>query len=104
MIEIVYAGLPNTITKTWYRNSEPLPFSAVTRMTLRVGGVLLDSDDDASVIDWSQGGGQVTFNFAPAALPIGLHQAVLMVYDAAHPLGQVLAHPAGPKLTFRVVR
>ncbi len=104
MIEIVYQSRSNTVRKQVFIDGEPANFFPVTRMTLQVGGVLLDSAVQSGVFDWSQGAGFIDFTLGAQSLPLGLHQAVLVAYDNDHPSGQVLAHPAGPKLTFRVVR
>lgn len=104
MIEIVYRSRSNVVSKQVFIDGEPANFFPVTRMTLLVGGVLLDSAVNAGVFDWSGGEGMIEFRLGAQALPLGLHPCVLVAYDDNHPDGQVLAHPAGPKLTFRVVR
>lgn len=104
MIEVIYKSRNNRVVGEFYFDGVPANFSPVTRMTLLAGGVLLDSNDDPQLIDWSLGNGKVGFKIGQSAVPLGLHQCTLVAFDPNHPDGQVIAHPAGPKLSFRVVR
>ncbi len=105
MTEIVYSGHDNRPRITISQDGVPMDFAAVTRITLALRGfaTLIDSAVDAGLIDWSAGAGVVSFDLGAAGIPVGLYQGTLVAYDALHPDGQVLAHPAGAELVVRVV-
>ena len=94
MIEIVYLGRDNRNTIQVRQNNVPLDFAAVTRMVLYLEGWsgTADSGVDAALIDWSQGGGLVSFALGGLDIPVGEYQASLVAFDALHPNGQVLTH------------
>lgn len=106
MTEIVFSGHDNKPRITVSQDGVAFDFAAVTRMTLALRGfaTLLDSDVDADLIDWSAGSGVVVFDLGAASIPVGIYNATLVAYDALHPAGQVLAHPAATELIVRVVR
>lgn len=105
MIKTIYRGRDNEESISVRQNGVLVNFSPVTRMTLLAGGILFDSAIDSTLINWSGNDGKkITFKIGASTIPLGLHGAVLVAYDPLHPNGQVIAHPAGPKLTFRVVR
>lgn len=108
MTEIVFRGHDGPAASiTIMQDDVPLDFSAITRMTLalRGHGVVADTDDDSTLIDWSAGDGVVRLALGALALPVGLHAATLVAYDALHANGQVLAHPSlsDAQLLIRVV-
>lgn len=100
---VVYKNRDNPPSAEFREDGVLMDFTAVTRMTLelRGAGVTLDTDVDASLIDWSQGGGKVQFNIADENLAPGTYRGRLVAYDAGHPDGQVLTHDkSGPFLSF----
>lgn len=48
--------------------------------------VSFNSTDDATIVQFTIGG-KVTLKLGESALPVGLHNAYLVVYDAARPNG-----------------
>lgn len=105
MTEIVYRGHDNKASVIVSQDGQPMDFDAVERMTLALRGHdgLIDSDNDADAIDWSEGGGKIVFALGPFDIKPGTYDATLVAYDPAHPAGQVIAHPSGVQLTFRVI-
>lgn len=104
MIETIFTNRDTDIAVKVFEDGIVLPLEQVTRMTLQLGSVIIDSDVAPALIDWQSRYGTVKFAFPPDLFEPGLHQATLIAFDALHPAGQAIAHPAGPKLTFRVVR
>lgn len=105
MIETVYLGHDNPNTVVLNHDGSPIDFSAVTRVVCEFedSTVEADTDVDANLIDWSLGNGQLVFRFNDLSIPAGIYLVTLLVFDPAHPDGQVLAHPKGAELRFKFV-
>lgn len=95
---VVYAGRDNATAARFVRydaarrKDVPLDFSAVERMVLVLPAlnVVFDSDDQPDVFDWGTGDGRVRFDLSDYAVPPGVYEAQLLVFDAEHPRGQVV--------------
>lgn len=105
MIENVYLGHDNVVRIIVSDSGTPLNLAGITRMTLELqgAGVVVDSDETPRLIDWSQGGGVVEFELGDLVIAPGTYDATLVAYDPLHTDGQVICHPAGSRLQFRVV-
>lgn len=109
--ELVYIGNDNPaiiyVSQTVLGVTTTLDLSAVTRMTLELEGhdTVLDTDDDATLIDWSAGSGAIEFNLSGAALDIsvGRYRATLIAFDPDHTNGQVLFHIDRDDLRFNFI-
>ena len=104
MIETVYKLRDNPNTVTFSEDGVVIDFSAATRMvlTLKRVGKIADTNDDAALIDWSQGGGVVEFNLNDIVITSKSDlYATLVVYDALHTDGQILAHMDDKSLGFK---
>jgi hypothetical protein len=105
---IVYKTYDNPITlqisETISGVTTVFDFSPVTRMQLLFDGTDTDadSDDDSSLIDWSEGDGKVIFRLNDLALT-GRYKATLIAHDSSHTDGQVLFHKGTSKLRFKFV-
>lgn len=79
------------------RRDKPLDLSGVTRMVLRFPEVdpviTFDTDVVPDTIDWLTAGadGVVQFDLSAFIVDVGTYNADLVVYDAEHSRGQVLA-------------
>lgn len=96
MAEEVFLGYdnPNTIT-VYDSDGVAFDFSTITRAVVILeddAGTVLDTAADATLIDYSLGSGQIQFNFQDESVVPGNYKARLVVYDPAHPDGQVLFH------------
>ena len=78
-----------------------LSTDGVTRMVLKYGNdtdKIIDSDVTASAFDWASEGasGYVIIDLKSTSIPVGIHEARLIIYDTTRTDGQVF----GP---FRIV-
>ena len=88
--ETVYLGHDNTVDLLLKEDGAAQDLSSVTRMTLAVGTVTVDSDDDADAFDWDTGTtGKVVLDIGDQELVRGKHRAELVVYDPTHTNGVV---------------
>lgn len=96
---VVYRGRDNVVqtafTRYDGRKFVALDFASITRMVLILptpsgGQMVFDSVATAGVIDWGLGYGRVVFDLTPYALPIGVYEGQLVVFDTEHPGGQVI--------------
>ena len=98
MIEVkVFQTHDNTFSLQIATNNAPIDLIAtgVTRMVVKIGtSNQVDSNVNPEAIDWITGGseGDVEFIFASLGLPLGIHRSQLVIYDGAHPLGQVIGN------------
>lgn len=105
---IVYKTYDNPITiqvsETVDGVTSVLDFTPVTRMQVLFenSAVEADSDDDSSLIDWSEGDGKITFRFNDLALT-GRYKASLIAHDSSHTEGQILFHMDTDRLRFMFV-
>jgi len=67
---------------------EPSTLDALSRVTLEIGDILIDSDTDAGYFDWSANDGTIVIDIgnAPNLIP-GIFKTYLTVYDASQPDG-----------------
>lgn len=94
---VVYRGRSNIVQSllTMYngRRYVALDFADVNRMVLILlapeGQMVFDSSLTAGVITWGTGG-LITFDLTAYALPVGIYDAQLVVYDSQHISGQVI--------------
>ncbi len=86
-------------TQPGQRNT-PLDLVGSSRMILVLPEadpvIAFDSGVDADVLDWSQGMGRLEIDVAQYAIPIGVYRCQLVVYDSAHPRGQVVVSDQAP--------
>lgn len=102
----VYPGRDRPSQITVKLNGVAVDFTATTRMllTFREVATVADTAIDASLIDWTQGGGVIIFKLNGLGLAAGLYTASLFAYDGTHPNGQPIIRPEDPEpLQFRVV-
>lgn len=100
--EIVYLDHDNTIDLILKKRVPPTKVAAaedlspVTRITLTIGGTLIDSDDVGTPITWtdsSQETGEVHFDLGGYDLVVGHHiDCPIIVYDTSHTDGLVWDH------------
>jgi hypothetical protein len=103
-MEIVYNGFDNEVR---VKVSEavngviaPFDFSGATSLELYIP----DLDQTiTSGIDWSHGGGVVSFELGQQNIPIGNHRLRLTVFDPLHPNGQILLHELIHDFRLRVI-
>ena len=82
---------------------KPLPFDSVTKIELTVEGVTIQSLPTDNIIDWSQGGGKLVFNFSTVTelQPTSTEViAEIRVFDPQHPNGQFISLPEFPSKVF----
>lgn len=99
--EIAYIGRDNEIglilnaRSPTSSDATAQDITAVTRMQLLVGDLLIDSQSLPSAFDWSTNGteGQVDISIGSVnGLKAGTFKARLTVYDAAHLNGRIWDH------------
>ena len=103
-VEIVYRLRDNPNSVQFLLDKEPIDFTSVTRVTMKLEDTdaIIDTDIDADLIDWSRGEGEVVFNLNFVTVTDEERLGVLfVVYDALHPNGQVLIHPTQRLLFFQ---
>lgn len=88
--EIVWTGHDNAIDLELRVDGALADLSGTTRVTLTIGAVTLDSDEDADLFDWSAGSGILSLHLGAAGLDAGNEQAAkLVIYDAGNTNGVV---------------
>lgn len=96
LIENIYNGRDNRIDLLLKAKIYPattisaIPLTDVTRVTLKIGNILLDSDVTASYFDWVSSGadGILKLKLGAANLSLGKEQqAILYIFDPTNPNG-----------------
>lgn len=96
--EIIYLGRDNTIDWQLQADGVAVDLSSVTRMTLQIGAVTLDSADDGNGLGnpfyWTSGVpasgvANLFLTLGGAELTAGFANARLTIYDPDHPNGLV---------------
>lgn len=91
--EIVYLGHDNRIELILKADGVAVDLVSVTRMTLTVGAILIDSDNgDADPIQWAKGGyatGEIRLFLGAQVISPGKYRCPLIVYDPANDDGIV---------------
>ncbi len=102
-VESVYKQRDNTnIVNFTDGDGVVLDFSAATRMVLKFEGTVVevDTDIDPTFIDFSAGGGDITFKLNDVVIDAGEYSSSLIVYDPAHSDGQIIVHASENELFF----
>lgn len=94
---IVYQGRDNTEDLVLFADGVPVALAGVTRVTLTVGAVTVDSQAAPTAITWPQAAtwegvavDAIRFKLGGAGLAAGTHaDCRLVVFDSAHPGGLV---------------
>jgi hypothetical protein len=93
ILETVYLGHDNYVSRILQLNSVAYSLAAVTRITLTVGTKLIDSDNGASdPIRWFKDGystGEVRFYLGAETITAGSYSCPLVIYDATNTTGIV---------------
>lgn len=110
---VVYRGRDNVVaTKVEVYTGKkytPMDFTDVDRVVLilcvdETDQYVFDTQTTPGVVDWSQGGGHLEFDITKYAMPSGIYDARVVVYDPEHTSGQVLIDGEfNATLTFTVV-
>lgn len=89
--ETVYLNRDNINTLVLRSNGISQDISACTRMLLRIGNTVLDSNLMADVFDWTTDGvnGQLRLTLGHQELSQGKQRASLTVFDLTYPNGLV---------------
>jgi len=91
--EIIHLGNDNAIIRNLTLNGSAADLSTVTRMTVKFGSTVIDSDTTGSgtgeEFDWSQGSGVLVLDFGGLSIPVGIYDAELVVYDSVNTDGIV---------------
>ncbi len=88
--EVVFLGRDNTIDLELRADGVAADLAAVTRMTLSVGGVTVDSDVASSAFDWLEGDGKLILALGDQSLPSRVQRDCrLVVYDPTNTEGIV---------------
>ena len=88
--EIAYVGHNNTIDLLLKADSVAQSLSSVTRMTLEVDSVTIDSAISGSAFDWDTGvTGKLILALGGESLTAGEYRATLTVYDLTNTNGIV---------------
>ncbi|MCK4705142.1 MAG: hypothetical protein KAT90_06660 [Gammaproteobacteria bacterium] len=103
--EIVYQGRGNVNLVLFKEgvNNTPVDFTASTRFVLTLGSDVVDTDIASGSITTTAVAGELKFDLGLLGLTIGMKYASLVVFDPAHPEGQVLSCPISKNLSFNVV-
>ena len=82
-----------------------IDFAATTRMVLKFEGstVVADTAIDPTLINFSIGGGDVSFQINDLLIAEGEYSASLIQYDLIHVDGQIVVHADDNFLLFRFV-
>ena len=100
--EIVsYVNRDNTSLVTFQQDGTAIDFSTATRFILKLGTTELDTDTDPTLITTTSTIGQLQFDLGDSGVSAQEYMASLIVYDPAHPNGQVLVCSSENK--FRVI-
>ena len=89
--ETVYLDRDNINSLELRANGSAQDITATSRMTLKAGDTLLDSNRHSNVFDWTTNGtsGQVDLTLGHQALKVGLYRATLTIFDNTYPSGLV---------------
>lgn len=103
-LEHVYIGRDNAIDVVLLSGDTVVSLASVTRMTLRLGSVIIDSRESPGVFDWattvsaeeaaasshaSEGDSKLVVSLGGQDITPDIYEAVLTVYDADHESGIV---------------
>ena len=89
--EIVYLDRDNVNSLVLRANGSAQDISNLSRVTLKIGEVVLDSRIHSNVFDWSTSGtsGQLDMTLGHQDLRVGTFRSTLTVYDNSYPRGLV---------------
>jgi hypothetical protein len=89
--ETIYLDHDNVNSLELLANGSAQDISASTRMTLKIGDKLLDSNKITNVFDWSSYGanGQLDLTLGHQDLRVGQQRAQLIIYDSTYTQGLV---------------
>ena len=92
--EVIWLGHDNSIDLRLYSNSSEVELSAVTKISLSIGSVVVTSTDAASgKIRWNQAGYEIgeirIVAGSDSSLSTGRYDGSLVVYDPTNTLGVV---------------
>lgn len=88
--EMVFKGHDNESIIELSDEGGVVDLAPVTRVVVSSGSVIIDSDIDSAVFDWSLGNGQIKLLFGGLSLPKRLHDdGRVITYDASNPNGIV---------------
>jgi len=86
--EFVYSGRDNTVDLYLTEDGINIPdYTPIARVVMTVGAIVIDSDVDGSVFDWS--GDRLISRLGFSNIPAGAYRAKLETYDAGNPNGIV---------------
>lgn len=105
ILENVFNQRDNKNIVNFSDQSGSIDFSAASRMLVKFDGSVVeaDTDIDPTLIDYSIGGGDVSFSFGFLGVLEGKYPASVIVYDGSHPNGQILVHATLQNLFFKFV-
>lgn len=87
---LVFRERDNDIRLLLTEKGQPVPdLTPIMRITLEVGGVLLDSNQHAGVFNWHTDPTMLVLKLGAANIPEGEYMASLVVYALDHPNGLV---------------
>ena len=94
--DVVYLGHDNTIRLMFTENGEAVDLNSVTKMSLTLGGVTIESEnEDSDPIVWNKEGmetGEVVLSLGSQTRlkpRVNSYDAVLVIYDPSNPQGFV---------------
>jgi hypothetical protein len=91
--QTVYLGRDNEIGVVLYDDSsgtmEPIDFSGVTKILIRLDGETFDSVSSPELFDTSYGNGKLFIYLGGASLPVGSYHMRIILYDPVHTNGIV---------------
>lgn len=105
--KVVFLGTDDSFEITFYQYDlegvlQTVDFAAVTRMTLDIDGQFIDVNSGSTDIDWSLGGGRISFKLGKYQIdganltPVEKASVVLRAYDPGHEDGQTVTHERLP--------
>jgi len=94
--EIVYSGRDNTVDLVLVADKLPVDITPITRVTIDVGGTIVDSDATPGAFVWpvdreldGRPVKALLLKLGGVGLATGDYRAELVVYDTDHPAGLV---------------
>lgn len=102
VVEIVYDNRDNESLVVFKQNNVAIDLSSATRFVLVVGGVTIDTNVSATAIETTLVTGELKFDIGGFNIPVGKHEATLIVYDPSSPNGKVFACAEDEELYFWV--
>lgn len=103
-MELVYSGFDNEVRikvgEGVNGSIAPFDFSGATSLELYVAEL---DQTITTGIDWSIGGGVVSFELGQQNIPVGNYRLRLTVFDPLHPNGQILLHELIHDFRLRVI-